>query len=256
MYVFEKSPDGRVTGEHEEVMRCVKAVVERHAAGGEEGDGEEGFEVGGGAGEAVLLAVAMPPGDVRRQSAAQGKAAATAGAVAEGPTIDQEEEEDVCLQHDFIYVDYGNRAGKNQFGEKVGFARLKEALETNEWPTGGAGNGEGDEDDASWLDDDIEYGALSSTDRDEVEWTAEMFGVKAALQAAHDGEDDGDDDDDDDDGHDTREGPSAAKQAEDVDDLDRLLGRLMAVKEQSAGLPEEERKRRAAQAVRDVMKEI
>jgi hypothetical protein len=37
-----------------------------------------------------------------------------------------------------------------------------------------------------------------------------------------------------------------------VDDLDKMMSRLLAVREQSAGLPEAQRKRMAAQAVKEL----
>jgi hypothetical protein len=38
-----------------------------------------------------------------------------------------------------------------------------------------------------------------------------------------------------------------------VDDLDKMMSKLMAVKEQSADLPEAQKKRMAAKAVRELM---
>ncbi len=77
--------------------------------------------------------------------------------------------------------------------------------------------------------------------RDEAEMTAEIFGMKAALAA---------------DDFDTEADVMPLhQQGNQVDDLDRLMGKLMAVKENTVGLPEDQRRRMAAKAVSEVMKE-
>jgi hypothetical protein len=43
------------------------------------------------------------------------------------------------------------------------------------------------------------------------------------------------------------------EQKNQVDDLDKMMSKLMAVREQSADLPEAQRKRMAAKAVRELM---
>jgi hypothetical protein len=186
----------------EEVIRSVREVVNRH--GGEEG---------------VAIAVAVD----------------WKGRKNEGLKMDAEAWEDSCMELGFEFVEYAAE-GKNEFGEKVGFERLKEALEANEWD-----DGAGDEDgllglDDGELDDDLEESGFG---REEAQMTAELFGMKAALY----GGDDADEEDD-----------FETRQADQVDDLDRLMSKLLAVKEQSADLPEAERKRMAAKAVRDLMK--
>lgn len=176
----------------------------------------------GYAANAVMLAVAVPRSHI-----------------ATSQDIDHGEWEDVCLEHGFEFIDYA-REGANEFREETGFARLKEALEANEWESTAA---DGEEDEADLdihgLDDDEHSTGFA---RDEAEMTAELFGMKAAL-ADHDHDAEPDD------------FMSLNEQAGQVDDLDRLMGRLLAVKEQSAGLPESERKRLAAKAVKELMRE-
>jgi hypothetical protein len=165
---------------------------------------------------------------------------------------DQEAEEEMCQEFSFEFVDY-SATGQNAFGEKIGFARLQEALQTIEWTTSNTQKGhetdDEDEDDITAMLKafDSESRGMSGTDREEAEWTAEMFAVKAALlqQSELDDEDDvaGEADD------------KAAREGQ-VDDLDRLMGRLLAVKEQSVGLPEEERKRLAARVVREIVTDL
>jgi hypothetical protein len=88
---------------------------------------------------------------------------------------------------------------------------------------------------------------VTGTDREEAEWTAEMFAVKSALHEQGDTDDEHEDSGDD--------GAITADESQ-VDDLELLMGRLLAVREQSIGLPEEQRKRMAAQAVSDAVRNL
>ena len=200
VYCFPRQADGKISAEVEEAMKSIQEVVDEHSYGS----------------EAVFLAVAKPVGKQVVDRAAQ----------------DQEEQEDVCTQYGFEYIDYG-ASGKNEFGERTGFERLKEALEANEWDAG--------------ADDDVDLDDLDFTADDfgdfgteEAEMTAELFGMKAALIEEDESASPG-------------EGFAPATQAIQVDDLDKLMSKLLAVKEQSEGLPEDQRKKKAAKAVRDIM---
>lgn len=149
----------------------------------------------------------------------------------------KDEQEDVCMQYGFEYIDYA-ATGSNEFGEKVGMERIKEALEANEWDAGGD-----DEDDLALELENLDLeGDGGGFGRDEAEMTAELFGMKAALN--------GDDDFD----AEAEDVLPPTEQASQVDDLDRIMGRLLAVKEQSADLPEAQRRRMAAKAVQDLLK--
>ncbi|KAK4546421.1 hypothetical protein LTR36_002098 [Oleoguttula mirabilis] len=206
IYCFTKPRDGTVSEEMEEVMKAIQNIAEEHAGYGA---------------ETVMLAVAMPN---RQQAETEASGASP------------EEWDDVCMQYGFEYIDYSAQ-GKNDFGEKVGFERLKEALEATAWAATAD-----DEDDLTFdeleFDDEDEVGGFG---REEAEMTAELFGMKAALY------------EDDDDEHETDDAVPPREQATQVDDLERMMGKLLAVKERSADLPEAQRKRMAAQAVRDLM---
>lgn len=208
IFCFPKQESGWISEGIEQAMKDIQEVVERHSYGA----------------DVVMLAVAK---DVEKKKGNT-----------ENGTLEQEEQEDKCMEHGFEYIDYA-AMGKNQFGEKVGFERLKEALEANEWAGGD------DEEDELNLQD-LDFGSdedLSGFGREEAEMTAELFGMKAALN--------GEEDDDDDAG----DFVPQEKQAGQVDDLDRMMEKLLAIKEQSADLPEAQRKRMAAQAVKELMKE-
>lgn len=208
VYCFRKSNGDGPGKEVEGTMRAIQRVVEEHAGYGA---------------DSVMLTVAMP------STQASSNGGRDAGEVAQ-------EWEDVCLEHGFEYVDYSAR-GTNEFGEKTGFERLKEALETNEWAATVHPDSDGpDEDELDFDDFEDPF-----TRRDEAEMTAELFGMKAALEGSEDFEAEGSD------------VGTQEKEETQVEDLDRLMGKLLAVKEQGADLPEPQRRRMAARAVREVM---
>lgn len=205
MYCFERQKGGAIPKDVEDAMKSIQEVVEEHA----------GYEA-----DCVMLAVAKPVG-MEAQASTQ---------------TSRNDQDEICMESGFEYIDY-TATGNNEFGEKVGVERLKEALEANEWDAGG------DEDDLGvdlenlGLDDEFGLGVLG---QDEAEITAELFGMKAALN----GHDAFDAETDDVTPHD--------RQASEVDDLERIMVRLLAVKQQGADLPEAQRRRLAAKAVQDL----
>ena len=151
----------------------------------------------------------------------------------------------------------------NEFGEKTGIARLFEALEANEWESAG-----GEIDDSGGLlfdeEDEEEEAALgvgfASSDLDghgpggigfgkeAKEMQSEMWGLKDAIQRRGErGEDQvrGEAEEDEEDGDD-----------DDVRELESMMLKLQAVRDLGADMPEAERRRVAARAVRDVMKKM
>lgn len=206
VYVFRLGQDGQVSEEAEKSMEALQEVIESHAGYGA---------------ESVMLAVGMPP-----------------FGGGEGAGLEKERKEDwddAAMQHGFEFVEFAAK-GVNEFGEKQGLERLKEALEANEWADAG------DDEDAFGLGDEGEddFGDFG---HEEVEMTAELFGLKASL-LGEDEEDDG--------GFEDAAGDEIDQKGQ-VDDLDKMMSKLMAVREQSADLPEAQRKRMAAKAVRELM---
>ncbi|KAL4735215.1 alpha and gamma adaptin binding protein p34-domain-containing protein [Aspergillus similis] len=133
---------------------------------------------------------------------------------------------------------------RNQYGELQGMRRVKEVLETHEW----AGDEEGELDtDLPDDGDNLERELLgldeeASGFKNEVdELQREMVGLRFAIGRGGDGNVDEDD-----------EGDEELR----VDAVEALLTRMRAIKDMSAELPEKERKRFAAKAVADIMKEI
>lgn len=166
--------------------------------------------------------------------------------------LDDEEWEEFCRELGFEYVDATTK-GKNEFGEPTGIDRVKEALETTEWD--GADDefgdiiGEGDLGDVA-EDSEGEWGAFSV---EEAEMNMELLGMKTAVN----GGDAGDEED----------------EALQVEELERMMGKLQAIKgmsisspppslstdvapDTSSSMPEAERKRFAAKAVAEVMKTL
>lgn len=158
---------------------------------------------------------------------------------------------------------------KNEFGEKMGISRVLEAIEANDWAS------------FSTADDDDDIAALAGDagNEDELELDPEnmdfgidkedFVGLRAAIWEARMErvwEDDG-------------EGEAAHKSDnkvaapsgdvgadkdeageelgdEDIQKVEEMMRKLQAVKDMSAGLPEDQRKRLAARAVGEVMREL
>jgi hypothetical protein len=144
-----------------------------------------------------------------------------------------DEWDDFISSTGFEYI-HSEATGRNEYGEPVGIERLREALETTDW--------EGDAADLDFGDDDFEdedaFGdelGLDGLAGEEAEMNMELLGMKNALFA--------------------RDGDEGDEQAQ-VDEMGRMMGRLMAIKDTTAGMPEEERKRFAARAMRDFMKDV
>lgn len=146
--------------------------------------------------------------------------------------------EELCLDLGFEYI-HMDAVGKNEYGEKLGLERAKEALEANEWSP-------------SSLEDDDEDG-IGGMDEEQAQMNAELWGLKASLLDPD------------------NEGDEAEGSALEIEGMEQMMSQLMAIKgmirkhyaavdlankitETTAGMPEHERKRYAARAVDDLMK--
>ncbi|EAW10475.1 adaptin-binding domain-containing protein [Aspergillus clavatus NRRL 1] len=133
---------------------------------------------------------------------------------------------------------------RNRYGEYQGMRRIKEILETHDW-SAAAEDADGEE--SGMLDeDDLEaellgLNAENGFNLEVNELEREMLGLRMAIERGGDGI--GEDEDDNDDGL-------------QVDSLEALMMRMQAIRDMSAELPEGERKKFAAKAVRDIMKEL
>ncbi|KAI1435905.1 hypothetical protein GGR50DRAFT_693645 [Xylaria sp. CBS 124048] len=200
--------------------------------------------------------------------------------------------EDCCgeLGLEFVQVRSQTKILRNEFGEKTGIPRALEALESNDWANVSADDLDLDFGDMDYdaLDprerseeallkpnhkDSAEgNNASTSTDLDPKELDfgfdpKDFEGLKRAIWNA------GQDDEDLDNGesaHGKEEGKEEEEEEEeeeedeeeeslddnDIQKVERMMAKLQAVRDTSAGLPEEQRKRVAAKAVAEVMKEL
>lgn len=111
----------------------------------------------------------------------------------------------------------------------MGIARLREALEAYEWDSGG---GDVDVDEL-----EEELGLEDGFGAEAAEVEREMVGLKMAVRREG-GEDE-------EDGEEEEEG---------VEELENMMLKMQAIKDMGADMPEGERRKFAARAVRDVMK--
>lgn len=142
-----------------------------------------------------------------------------------------EEWDELCGAHGFEYVDFEAK-GRNDYGEPVGMERVKEALEANDW--------EAFEELGSDLEDELQELGIGEDwegglHGEELEMGKELFGMKSAIGA---GDDAGEDD----------EGAR-------VEELQQMMVKMQAIKDMGSSMPEEERKRFAAKAVNNLMKD-
>ena len=170
-----------------------------------------------------------------------------------------EEWEDLCAEAglEFVHVPKagggavakkGTEQKRNEFGERVGVARVLEALEANDWSGGDLdGYREDGEDEDEDVESEKKYDEFDPEslgfgfDRDD------FVGLKKAIWSGGEGDEEGVKGE----GEGDEEGDE-----DDVQKMERMMSKLHAVRDASAGLPEEQRKRMAARAVAEVMKEL
>lgn len=102
---------------------------------------------------------------------------------------------------------------------------MKEALEAHDWDGG----------DAEDNSDDLGFGSEDGFGAEAAQLEREMMGLKMAVHDNGGSEGGGDDG---------------------VEELESMMLKMQAIKDKGAGMPEAERKRFAARAVRDVMKTL
>ncbi|KAF9732349.1 hypothetical protein PMIN06_002099 [Paraphaeosphaeria minitans] len=132
-----------------------------------------------------------------------------------------EDWDDVCMEHGFEFVD-SEAKDKNQYGEEMGVKRVEDALKAQEWDDVG---GDGD-----FAFDDDGFG--EGLDAEEREMGMEFFGLKNAVH-----------------------GMDEDEEAQ-VEELEGLMRKMVAIKDQSEAMSEDERKRFAVKAINDIMKDV
>ncbi|TQN73952.1 hypothetical protein CSHISOI_01481 [Colletotrichum shisoi] len=209
-----------------------------------------------------------------------------------------EEWEELCAEWglEFVQIRGGKKDdGKNEFGEKMGIARVLDALESNDWDAaddldGGLSDRDSDVDAASGLPRKRKPLADGRGDGDDFDLDPESLdfgfdksdfeGLKKAIWDLEQDEERDADAHDEEGGRKATEGgaPGGRKTVEDagkdtggnkvedegdeeldgdkVEKIERMMRKLQAVRDMSAGLPEEQRRRMAKKAVGEVMKEL
>ncbi|KAI0471801.1 hypothetical protein GGR56DRAFT_655601 [Xylariaceae sp. FL0804] len=194
-----------------------------------------------------------------------------------GEIDDVEEWDDCCAGWGLEFVQVRNQSvpSRNEFGEKTGIPRALEALQSNDWAHASMddlGSDFGDFEaglEADQSDNDGQDGV--ELDPESLDFgfdRADFAGLRRAIWNVSQEQDE--------EGHmdggqpnTTSQGDSKAadsgqkgskeEPAEDDDEIqkiERMMVKLQAVRDTSAGLPEEQRKRAAAKAVAEVMKDL
>lgn len=182
--------------------------------------------------DGTCLAIGMPGGAV------SSLADSMASVVDE--TALKEQWEDECFEAGFEYVDCTREESttRNELGELTGLARVREALEAVEWEDLSLGD-EGEVDDVFGEESEgVEEDAGFRMERHELE--REFVGLKMDMAATGEHDEDG-----------LEEG--MAEEEQDVEQLDAMLRKMLAVKEMSGHLTEVERQRMARKVVGEVM---
>ncbi|KAI8715121.1 hypothetical protein NCS52_01019100 [Fusarium sp. LHS14.1] len=189
-------------------------------------------------------------------------------AVGVGGSGSEEDWDEICAEAGLEFVSVGGQGdtGRNEFGEKTGIARVKEALEANDWsqlevPLSDSDFGDFETSSAKAHDDDHD----EELDPQKMGFgfdRSDFEGLRRAIWEA---------------GQDIEEPSGSSKEAdkkdktseeaatrggfEDLDDddiakVEKMMRKLQAVREAGEGMGEEQRKRMAARAVEEVMKEL
>ncbi|KAI1505724.1 alpha and gamma adaptin binding protein p34-domain-containing protein [Biscogniauxia marginata] len=191
-----------------------------------------------------------------------------------GEIDDVDEWDDCCAQLglEFVQVRSQSVPSRNEFGEKTGIPRVLEALQSNDWSHASMDDLGSDFDDfEASLDSSKDTHNPKSTGEDTVDpdfdpenldfgFDREDFiGLKRAIWNA------GREDDEDltngepstsAGGIDNPSGDEEALDDDEIQKIERMMVKLQAVRDTNVGLPEEQRKRAAAKAVAEVMKEL
>ncbi|KAF4336439.1 Increased recombination centers 6 [Fusarium beomiforme] len=183
-------------------------------------------------------------------------------AIGVGGEGNEEEWDEICAEAGLEFVSLGGKGdtGRNEFGEKTGVARVKEALEANDW---------------SQLEaplSDSEFGDFetSSTkaDEDDKELDPQKMGFgfdrsdfeglrRAIWEASQDAEEPSESNK----AETSKDGASGGTGLEELDEdeiakIEKMMRKLQAVREAGEGMGEEQRKRMAARAVEEVMRDL
>ncbi|RFN45817.1 hypothetical protein FIE12Z_9897 [Fusarium flagelliforme] len=175
----------------------------------------------------------------------------------------EEEWDEICAEAGLEFVSVGGKGdtGRNEFGEKTGVARVKEALEANDWSQLEAplsGSEFGDFETSSTKEDDKDL------DPKKMGFGFDQKDFEGLRKAIWEASQDVEEPEESKKAETNKEGTSEAAAAGGLEDLDedeiakieKMMRKLQAVREAGEGMGEEQRKRMAARAVEEVMRDL
>ncbi|KAI1372810.1 hypothetical protein F4677DRAFT_456343 [Hypoxylon crocopeplum] len=187
-----------------------------------------------------------------------------------GEIDDVDEWEDCCAEWGLEFVQVKNQSvpGRNDFGEKTGIPRALEALESNDWSQASPGDLGSDFEDFEDFEAELGIGKdlaaegkAPNLDPESLDFgfdPEDFAGLRQAIWNA--GQENEEDFLNGEPSRKTTEttGKSDSERLDDdeIRKIERMMVKLQAVRDTSAGLPENQRKRVAAKAVAEVMKEL
>ncbi|KAF4983681.1 hypothetical protein FZEAL_968 [Fusarium zealandicum] len=189
-------------------------------------------------------------------------------AVGVGGEGSEEEWDEICAEAGLEFVSVGGKGdtGRNEFGEKTGVARVKEALEANDWSQLEAPLSESDFGDFETSSTKAQEDDGGDVDPQKMGFgfdKADFEGLRRAIwEAGQEAEEPAEPSKTETDKKTQgSEGLSSGGGFEDLDDeevakVERMMSKLQAVREAGEGMGEEQRRRMAARAVEEVMREL
>ncbi|KAM0189975.1 hypothetical protein ACHAPQ_002099 [Fusarium lateritium] len=187
-------------------------------------------------------------------------------AIGVGGDGNEEDWDEICAEAGLEFVSVGGKGdtGRNEFGEKTGVARVKQALEANDWA----------QVEAPFSDSefgDFEASSAKSQDEGDKELDPQKMGFgfdksdfeglrHAIWEASQDVDESPETSKAETDKKDIPDGTAAGGLGEldedEIAKIEKMMRKLQAVREAGEGMGEEQRKRMAARAVEEVMRDL
>ncbi|MCJ1403997.1 hypothetical protein MMC11_007221 [Xylographa trunciseda] len=177
--------------------------------------------------------------------------------------VDAEAWEEMCAASggwEFVDGEVGGGGARNEFGEMTGLPRLVEALQTVEWDVGEEEGGWEGEDEEEGKREGDEEGVLGDLESPGAAWMREPIFSTGEAVGGFQGDEEAEKAEREMEGGSGFEGLGGGLQGEEdegdleVQALQHMMLKMQAVKEMGADLPEGERRKLAARAVREVMR--
>ncbi|KAF5243118.1 hypothetical protein FANTH_8310 [Fusarium anthophilum] len=183
-------------------------------------------------------------------------------AIGVGGDGNEDEWDEICAEAGLEFVSLGGKGdtGRNEFGEKTGVARVKEALEANDWsqleaPLSDSEFGDFETSSAKAEEDDKEL------DPQKMGFGFDKSDFEGLRRAIWESSQDVEEPSESGKAETSKDGASGGIGLEDLDEdeiakIEKMMRKLQAVREAGEGMGEEQRKRMAARAVEEVMRDL